>query len=129
MGAHLIDGDFKSDKYPTCPVGKVPLSTADASAQDLLAEYARRRRPVDAEFSDDLEHALKLHGYRHEAVTPVIVFGRLWAARDALDGMRDVGLAGSSREASRELSQALAALLDVMPEADRETAVRLYGEP
>jgi hypothetical protein len=63
MGAHLIDGEFQSDKYPTCPRGKVPLSCKDPTAQDLLWEYAQRRRPVDAEFSADLEEALRLAGY------------------------------------------------------------------
>lgn len=63
MGAHLIDGEFQSDKYPTCPRGKVPLSVKDETAQDLLWEYARRRRSVDAEFSEDLRAALASHGY------------------------------------------------------------------
>lgn len=63
MGAHLIDGEFQSDKYPTCPRGKVPLSVKDASAQDLLWDYAERRRSVDAEFSDDLQRALLSAGY------------------------------------------------------------------
>lgn len=62
MGNHLIDGEFQSDKYPTTPRGKVPLSVRDPSAQDLLWEYARRRRAVDAEFSDDLEAALRAVG-------------------------------------------------------------------
>jgi hypothetical protein len=48
MGAHLIDGEFQSDKYPTTPRGKVPLSCRDVTAQDLLWEYAQRRRAVDA---------------------------------------------------------------------------------
>lgn len=65
MGAHLIEGEFQSDKYPTCPRGKVPLSVKDISAQDLLWEYAQRRRAVDAEFSDDLETALRAAGYQH----------------------------------------------------------------
>lgn len=64
MGAHLIDGEFQSDKYPTCPRGKVPLSVKDPTAQDLLWEYAQRRRSVDAEFSDDLETAVLAAGYR-----------------------------------------------------------------
>ena len=59
MGAHLIDGEFQSDKYPTTPRGKVPLSCRDKTAQDLLWEYAQRRRAVDAEFSSDLESALR----------------------------------------------------------------------
>lgn len=63
MGSHIIDGEFQSDKYPTCPRGKVPLSVKDESAQDLLWEYAKRRREVDAEFSADLEAALRAAGY------------------------------------------------------------------
>lgn len=64
MAAHFnADGQFQSDKYPTCPPGKVPLSVKDATAQNLLWEYARRRRPVDAEFSIDLETALIAAGY------------------------------------------------------------------
>jgi len=64
MGAHLIDGKvFQSDKYPSTPPGKVPLSVKDKTAQDLLWEYAQRRRVVDAEFSDDLEMALRIAGF------------------------------------------------------------------
>ena len=63
MGSHLIDGEFQSDKYPTTPRGKVPLSVKDPTAQDLLWEYAQRRRSVDAEFSADLETALRAAGY------------------------------------------------------------------
>jgi hypothetical protein len=63
MVAHLIDGEFQSDKYPTTPRGKVPLSVKDPMAQDLLWEYAQRRRGVDAEFSADLETALLSAGY------------------------------------------------------------------
>lgn len=63
MGTHLIGGEFQSDKYPTTPRGKVPLSVKDPTAQDLLWEYAQRRRPVDSEFSVDLETALRSAGY------------------------------------------------------------------
>lgn len=63
MGAHLINGEFQSDKYPTCPAGKVPLSTKDKTAQDLLWVYAQRRRAVDPEFADDLEAALRAKGF------------------------------------------------------------------
>lgn len=63
MGDHLIDGEFQSDKYPTTPRGKVPLSVKDRSAQDLLWTYAQRRRAVDAAFADDLEAALRIAGY------------------------------------------------------------------
>lgn len=67
MGNHIIDGEFQSDKYPTCPRGKVPLSVKDPTAQDLLWEYAQRRRTVDTEFSDDLEAALRAKGYEPKA--------------------------------------------------------------
>jgi hypothetical protein len=60
---HIVDGEFQSDKYPTCPRGKVPLSVKDPMAQDLLWEYAQRRRLVDSEFSDDLEFALRAAGF------------------------------------------------------------------
>lgn len=57
------NGEFQSDKYPTCPPGKVPLSVKDPTAQDLLWQYAQRRRAVDGEFADDLEFALRNAGY------------------------------------------------------------------
>lgn len=57
---HVIDGEFQSDKYPTCPRGKVPLSTKDPMAKDLLRIYAKRRRLVDAQFADALEFVLGL---------------------------------------------------------------------
>jgi hypothetical protein len=63
MGAHLIDGLFQSDKYPTCPRGKVPLSVKDPAAQPLLWAYAESHRTKDAEFSDDLQAALRAAGY------------------------------------------------------------------
>lgn len=65
MGAHIDkNGQFQSDKYPTTPPGKVPLSVKDPTAQDLLWIYAQRRRVVDAEFSDDLEAALRDAGFQ-----------------------------------------------------------------
>lgn len=67
MGAHIIDGEFQSDKYPTTPRGKVPLSVKDTTAQDLLWQYAQRRRLVDAEFADDLEVCLLANGYKPTA--------------------------------------------------------------
>lgn len=66
MGSsHIVEGEFQSDKYPTTPRGKVPLSVKDKSAQDLLWEYAQRWRKVDAKFSEDLEAALLAAGYKH----------------------------------------------------------------
>ncbi len=75
MGDHLIDGEFQSDKYPTTPRGKVPLSCKDKTAQDLLWEYAQRRRAVDPEFSDDLETALKNAGFVPPGSAPAASFG------------------------------------------------------
>lgn len=64
MGTHINpSGEFQSDKYPTCPAGKVPLSVKDQTAQDLLWVYAQRRRSVDPEFSDDLEKCLVAAGF------------------------------------------------------------------
>lgn len=61
----LVDGvlTFQSDKYPECPAGKVPLSVKDPTAQDLLWEYAKRRRSVDASFADAVEAALLNAGF------------------------------------------------------------------
>lgn len=64
---HIVDGEFQSDKYPTCPRGKVPLSVKDPMAQDLLWTYALRRVEVDASFSEDLMFALQLVGYHPKA--------------------------------------------------------------
>jgi hypothetical protein len=75
MGEHLIDGEFQSDKYPTCPRGKVPLSCNDLIAQDLLWEYAKRRRAVDAEFADDLQSALRLAGFVPLSKVQVVIEG------------------------------------------------------
>jgi hypothetical protein len=57
-----VDGEFRfqSDKYPTTPAGKVPLSVSDPTAQDLLRTYARRRRVRDVDFSDALDFCLDL---------------------------------------------------------------------
>lgn len=70
MGNHLIDGEFQSDKYPTCPRGKVPLSIKDLAAQDLLWEYAQRHYLIDPEFSDDLREALKVAGFKSITQNP-----------------------------------------------------------
>lgn len=83
---HIIDGEFQSDKYPTCPPGKVPLSVKDRTAQDLLWEYAQRRRRVDAEFSNDLETVLKAAGYvppKEVKITPEE--RRQWLSAGVLD--------------------------------------------
>lgn len=60
---HIIDGEFQSDKYPDTPRGLIPFKATDPMAQDLLWEYAERRRVVDAQFSDDLQALLVYNGY------------------------------------------------------------------
>lgn len=77
MGAHLIDGEFQSDKYPTTPRGKVPLSVKDPTAQDLLWTYAQRRRAIDAEFSEDLEAALITAGFSPPSAEVLDAHGKL----------------------------------------------------
>jgi hypothetical protein len=88
MGAHLIDGEFQSDKYPTTPRGKVPLSCKDRMAQELLWEYAQRRRSVDAEFADDLETALRMAGYA--PITLAAASARAHALLELLDAAEAV---------------------------------------
>lgn len=58
-----IHGRFQSDKYPSTPPDCVPLKVTDKTAQDLLWEYAQRRRAVDEDFADDLETCLLGAGY------------------------------------------------------------------
>ena len=73
---HFKGGEFQSDKYPTCPAGKVPLSTKDPMAQDLLWEYAWRRRAVDPDFADDLQAALRQKGFSPMArsIETIVIF-------------------------------------------------------
>ena len=95
MGSHINkDGQFQSDKYPTCPPGKVPLSVKDPTAQDLLWEYAQRRRSVDAEFSEDLESALRAAGF-----IPPKGFAREPHVEKELSGSRLISRAGDLRRA------------------------------
>jgi hypothetical protein len=70
MNPHILVAlEFAGFVDPTCPPGKVPLSTKDPMAQDLLAIYAQRRREVDAEFSDGVEIALGSKGFDVEKFT------------------------------------------------------------
>lgn len=97
MGSHINErGEFQSDKYPMCPAGKVPLSTKDTAAQDLLWRYAQRRRVVDAEFSDDLETVLRRDGYvpgTVPAAAPATPFDKHEAVRLASKLEQDAGTA------------------------------------
>ncbi len=65
---HIVKGEFQSDKYPKTPRGKVPLSVKDGTAQDLLWEYAQRRRSVDSQFANDLEFALRKEGFTPQEI-------------------------------------------------------------
>lgn len=60
MGHHLVHGEFKSDKYPWCKTGFVPLKLTDVDAQVALKPYAKFHRYRDPEFSDDLEEAIRI---------------------------------------------------------------------
>lgn len=72
VGDHIGPGGrFQSDKYKGCPEGKVPLSTSDPMAQDLLWEYSLRRWVVDEDFSKDLQMCLEDDGYRTVRRAPV----------------------------------------------------------
>lgn len=56
---HLtVSGKWQSDRFPWCEVNFVPLKLTDPAARDLLAEYARRREPIDTAFPVDLLEAL-----------------------------------------------------------------------
>ena len=61
--SHIVDGQFKSDKYEWSKPGFVPLKLTDPMAQPVLWQYAQTRRAVDPEFSGDLETALCAAGY------------------------------------------------------------------
>jgi hypothetical protein len=63
QGPHIVNGEWKSDKYAWCLPGFVPLKLTDKTAQPLLWQYAQVRRVVDADFSRDLELCLKYEGY------------------------------------------------------------------
>lgn len=127
MGAHLIDGEFQSDKYPTTPRGKVPLSCVDPTAQDLLWAYAQRRRAVDPGFSGDLEAALRAAGFSPErayfTAPPTDTDWEL-IARSALAQLSDMlgSLAPRVRlpgEPFVSASETARRLLQVLDEADR----------
>ncbi len=64
---HLTQrGVFKSDKYPWCKAGFLPLKFTDPLAQDLIEEYAYRRASIDQEFKEDVITALENRGYELE---------------------------------------------------------------
>lgn len=101
MGSHIIDGQFQSDKYPDTSRGLVPLKPTDPMAQDLLWEYAQRRREVDEEFADDLEEVLRNAGYR-----PRPKYASLKTLAEALrDGQEKQALCSFDKEFVRVTSE------------------------
>ncbi len=52
MGHHIINGKFKSDKYPWCPVGFFALKFSDPDARKALIMYAALTD--DDELTNDL---------------------------------------------------------------------------
>lgn len=99
---HIIEGEFQSDKYPTTPRGMVPLKIRDLTAQDLLWEYAQRRRAVDAEFASDLELALTEAGYDHAAHVAAVI-GPIAALSERLERACIVGSVAEVVEARQAL--------------------------
>lgn len=66
MGAHLIDGEFQSDKYPWAGRNFFPAKITDKRLQPMLWAMAQAYREVDAELTEDLEKALLNAGYDPE---------------------------------------------------------------
>ena len=57
---HLTEsGDFRSNKYPWCPDGYLPLKIGDPMAREVLLDYADLRQRLDPEFSRDLREAVR----------------------------------------------------------------------
>lgn len=69
---HLTEsGSFRSDKYPWCLDGFLPLKISDKMAWPMLRAYADTRVTVDAEFSRDLHEALDSVGAPREVTKPL----------------------------------------------------------
>lgn len=120
MGEHLIDGEFQSDKYPTTPRGKVPLSVKDKTAQDLLWLYAQRRRPVDAGFSDDLETALRSAGFEPSSVSYAILDTCIAVVKSAAwkhagEDAHSQGMDAGARHQLEECLKAIYAIRGIAP--------------
>lgn len=71
MGEHLVDGTFKSDKYPWCPAGFVALKLTDKDAQPFLWGYAESHRGRDRSFTEDLQAALRNVGFWESATNAI----------------------------------------------------------
>ena len=65
MGHHLTDdGQFKSDRHPDLPAGKIILSFKDVNAQLGLWVTAIEYQDADAELSGDIMQALRVAGFK-----------------------------------------------------------------
>lgn len=139
---HIVNGEFQSDKYPTTPPGKVPLSVEDANAQDLLWAYAQRRRGVDAQFSDDLEFALRSKGYAPPetpkaggVITKAYALGLCWSQSMARSRELGIPLPGNcdaialsyAQGLTRGLGEAMRPLVGHYPNGWAEKAWRMLG--
>lgn len=67
MGHHLIEGEFKSDKHPDLPAGKIVLSFKDPHAQRALWELAEDYKDADPELAGDIKAALFSKGFKAPA--------------------------------------------------------------
>ncbi len=68
MGHHIVDGQFKSDKYGWSPPGFFPLKISDPVAQKCILLYSILTK--DAELADDLTQAVL--NARREAALDVV---------------------------------------------------------
>jgi len=72
---HLTQRGVFRDKYDWCKKGFLALKFTDPMAQDLIDEYAYRRREIDIEFTEDVFTALHNVGYHDEPIgNPVMNF-------------------------------------------------------
>lgn len=73
---HLTQrGVFKSNKYPWCKAGFLPLKLTDETAQSWMWGYALLRGVVDREFLEDVHYALDKLGYRPGRAYRMILLG------------------------------------------------------
>lgn len=87
---HLtVSGSFRSDKYPWCRVGFVPLKLTDPAARDLLTEYARRRGAIDSAFEFDLYEALDRTSAKQSSRGRYETFETVQELRDGRNVLRD----------------------------------------
>ena len=92
MSEHINeDGAFQSDKVPGCPAGYLPLSFTDELAQDLIDTYAERKRPIDPEFSHDVQTALATAGY---SLPLGEMLRRKRGDRSLIDVGKEIGISG-----------------------------------